>query len=330
MEKELLIIEDLKVRFKTRKRTVNALSGVNITVNRGEILGIVGESGSGKSVTSLSVMGLIASPPGEIYQGSILFNGTDLLKLSPEEMRKLRGGDIAMIFQEPMTSLNPVMKCGIQVAESIILHEKVGRDEAMRRVVSLFEKVGIPMARQRVNAFPHQLSGGLRQRVMIAMALSCNPQLLIADEPTTALDVTVEAQILQLIKSIQRETGMSVMFITHDLGVIAKMADRVVVMYAGEVREEAPVRDLFKDPKHPYSEGLIQSIPKLDVNCSRLPTIDGNVPNPAALPEGCHFHPRCPYAAEKCKKIAPPMVEISKVRRVACWKYTEGGLADGK
>lgn len=321
MAERLLEVKNLKINFRTEEGIVPAINGVNFHVNKGETLAIVGESGCGKSVTSLSIMRLIPSPPGQIAGGEILFEGEDLLKKSEVSMRQIRGNKISMIFQDPMTSLNPVLTCGEQIAESIRLHQGLRQREAMEKAVEMLRLVGVPLPDRRVHEYPHQLSGGLRQRIMIAMALSCNPSLLIADEPTTALDVTIQAQILELVKRLKKELGMSIILITHDLGVVAEVAERVVVMYAGQVVEEADVVSLFRNPRHPYTEGLLKSIPQLDDDQQRLYTIPGVVPNPAKMPTGCRFNPRCEYATDICYEKEPPMVKTGAGCRVACWHY---------
>jgi oligopeptide/dipeptide ABC transporter ATP-binding protein len=319
MSEKLVDIRNLKTYFYTEDGVVPAVDGVDMYIKRGETLGVVGESGCGKSVTSLSVMRLIASPPGKIVAGEILFEGEDLIKKSEAEMRKIRGNDISMIFQEPMTSLNPVYTIGDQISEAIQLHQGMSYKEATDKAIEMLRLVGIPLPERRVKEYPHQLSGGMRQRVMIAMALSCNPKLLIADEPTTALDVTIQAQILELMKKLKKELGMAIMLITHDLGVVAEMCERVVVMYGGKVVEEGDAVSIFKSPLHPYTEGLLQSIPRMDEDVDRLHVIEGVVPNPLHLPEGCRFHPRCPVAVEKCKQSQPPLEQVAPGRFVACY-----------
>ncbi|MCL6450823.1 MAG: ABC transporter ATP-binding protein [Acetobacteraceae bacterium] len=323
MTETLLDVQGLKTCFYTEDGVVPAVDGVSFHINRGETLGMVGESGCGKSVTSLSIMRLIPWPPGRIVEGKVWFEGQDILAKSEPEMRKIRGNEISMIFQEPMTSLNPVYTVGDQIAEAIQLHQGLGRREAARKTVDMLRLVGIPLPERRAHEYPHQLSGGMRQRVMIAMALSCNPKLLIADEPSTALDVTIQAQILELMKRLKRELGMAILLITHDLGVIAEMAQRVVVMYAGRIVEEADVISLFRRPLHPYTDGLLHSIPRIDAKKGRLHVIEGVVPNPLNLPPGCRFHPRCPYAAEVCRKEEPPLEEAGPGRRVSCWRRAE-------
>jgi oligopeptide/dipeptide ABC transporter ATP-binding protein len=321
----LLEVKDLKTYFDTDEGVVKAVDGVSFHIDRGETLGVVGESGSGKSVTSLSVMRLIPTPPGRIASGQMLFEGQDLVTKSEREMRRIRGNEISMIFQEPMTSLNPVYTVGDQIAEAIVLHQGKSNREAMRLAVEMLDLVGIPEPAKRVRNYPHQMSGGMRQRVMIAMALSCGPKLLIADEPTTALDVTIQAQILDLMRKLQSEIGMSILFITHDLGVISEMADRVVVMYAGRAVEEAHVNDIFARPQMPYTLGLMNSIPRVDraaEHQERLEAIPGNVPNPLYLPEGCAFHPRCRFAIDACKEAVPSLEDTGGGHMVRCirWK----------
>jgi peptide/nickel transport system ATP-binding protein len=321
----LLQVEELKTHFFTRDGVVRAVDGVSFAVARGETLAIVGESGCGKSVTSLSILRLIASPPGRTVGGRVLFEGRDLLKLSEPEMRKVRGDAISMIFQEPMTSLNPVLTIGHQIAEVLVLHRGLARDEAALRSVEMLRLVRMPEAERRVAQYPHQLSGGMRQRVMIAMALACEPRLLIADEPTTALDVTIQAQILDLMRELKARTGAAIMLITHDLGVVAEMAQRVVVMYAGRKVEEAPVAALFGRPRHPYTRGLLDSIPKLGAasklsGVSRLSEIAGTVPSLAEPIVGCAFAPRCAYATARCRSECPPLEEKVPGHQAACWE----------
>ncbi len=316
----LLRVENLHTYFGKGEREFRAGDGVSFTVKRGETLGLVGESGCGKSVTSLSIMGLIPNPPGRIAGGAIWFEGEDLTEKTQEEMRHIRGNKISMIFQEPMTSLNPVYTVGDQIIEGIRLHRDISASEARERASEMLRLVRIPSPDKRIDDYPHQLSGGMRQRVMIAMALSCEPQLLIADEPTTALDVTIQAQILDLMRKIRDETGTAIMLITHSLGVVAEMADNVVVMYAGRIVEQADVRTIFADPQHPYTLGLLGSIPKLGVEEERLATIPGTVPNPQAMPNGCLFNPRCPIAIDKCRSEIPPLIEIAPGHLTACWR----------
>src|SRR5690242_8911038 len=317
----LLEVRNLQTHFPTRSGLVRAVDGVSFHLDRGELLGLVGESGCGKSMTALSIMRLIA-PPGRIVNGEILFDGKDLLKLSNSEMREMRGDDIAMIFQDPMTSLNPVFTVGEQIAEALRLHRKMSRTEARLATIEAMREVAIPDPARRVNDYPHQLSGGMRQRVMIAMALACNPKLLIADEPTTALDVTIQAQILELLNELRKQRDLAVLLITHDLGVVAEVADRVAVMYTGKIVEESPVDELFARPKHPYTEGLLRSVPKLTARDvarkTRLQTIEGTVPRPTALPPGCHFEPRCPYRLPRCREGEIPLYQATEDVTVRC------------
>jgi oligopeptide/dipeptide ABC transporter ATP-binding protein len=317
----LLEIKNLKTYFYTDEGISKAVDGVDLVLNRGEILGIIGESGSGKSVTALSIIRLVASPPGKIISGEIWFEGNNLLEKSAEEIRRIRGNEISMIFQEPMTSLNPVLTIGDQIMENIITHQKLSKPRARKQAIEMLKLVGIPSPEKRIDEYPHQLSGGMRQRAMIAMALSCRPKLLIADEPTTALDVTIQAQILELIRKLRREIGMAVMMITHDLGVIAEMADNVVVAYGGRAMEYGDVVGIFKDPLHPYTRALYKSIPRITDNRKhRLEVIDGMVPNPLDLPEGCSFHPRCKFAGQICSQVEPELI-AQGARRVRCLMY---------
>jgi peptide/nickel transport system ATP-binding protein/oligopeptide transport system ATP-binding protein len=318
MEK-LLEVRGLRTHFHTDRGLFRAVDGIDFSVGRGRTVGLVGESGCGKSVTSLSVMGLVASPPGQVEADAILFEGRNILGLSADDRRRLRGGKMSMIFQEPMTSLNPVHTIGQQIVEAILAHTTLSPQAAKARAVEMLELVRIPSARQRVDDYPHLLSGGMRQRVMIAMALSCEPALLIADEPTTALDVTIQAQILDLLQDLQRRLGMAMLIITHDLGVIAEVADEVVVMYAGKIVESAPVDALFADPQHPYTIGLLGSIPRIEVDRERLSTIEGSVPSPNNQPRGCRFAPRCPFADPRCHAEPPPLRDLGPEHRVACW-----------
>jgi len=326
----LLEVRGLKTHFHTDRGLFRAVDDVSFTVDRRRTVGLVGESGCGKTVTSLSIMGLVAEP-GRVEADAIWFEGRDLLKISSDERRRLRGQKLSMIFQEPMTSLNPVFTVGDQIAEAAIVHQRLSRRAARARAVEMLTLVGIPDPQERVDHYPHQMSGGMRQRVMIAMALICRPQLLIADEPTTALDVTIQAQILELLDRLQRELGMAVMLITHDLGVVAGSADRVVVMYAGQVVEQAPTRELFARPLHPYTEGLLASVPRLDTRVSqvrgRLHSIPGQVPAATAWPAGCRFHPRCPYAWDRCATEEPPPLDTPGsepgTHTVRCWLLTE-------
>jgi len=319
----LLEVKNLKTYFYTDDGIAKAVDDVSFYIDKGETLGLVGESGCGKSVSALSIMRLIPDPPGKIVGGEILFKGKDILKIPEKEMQDIRGNDIGMVFQEPMTSLNPVFTCGDQIEEAVILHQKLSKAEAREKGLEMLRLVGIPAPEQRYNEYPHQLSGGMRQRIMIAMALSCNPEILIADEPTTALDVTVQAQILELINRLQKELGMGVIMITHDLGVIAEVSTRVAVMYASKVAEYGNVDQIFYNPKHPYTIGLLNSIPKLSKSKSRLSTIEGNVPAPTNYPKGCHFCTRCIFAIEKCWIEQPPLFEVEKGHTSACWRVDE-------
>ena len=317
----LLSVRNLRTYFAEDEKTVRAVDGVSFDLHRGETLGIVGESGSGKSVTNLSIMRLIPSPPGRIVGGEVIFDGRNLLSLSEKEMRAIRGKRIGMIFQDPMTSLNPFMRISHQLMEVTTLHLGHSRSEAREHAIKMLETVGIPDARRRANNYPHEFSGGMRQRVMIAMALSCRPKLLIADEPTTALDVTIQAQILDLLQDMKSRFGMSIMLITHAMGVVAEVAQRVVVMYAGKVVEEAPVEKLFANPRHPYTQGLIRSIPRIDkaaVRKTRLQTIAGVVPRLINPPPGCRFAPRCNFATDECRTAQPALREIERGHKVAC------------
>lgn len=319
----ILEIKDLCVEFNTVEGTVMAVNHLNYTLHKGEKLGIVGESGSGKSVSSLGIMQLIPNPPGRITNGQILYKGEDLILKKESEMQKIRGNEISMIFQEPMTSLNPIIKCGKQIAESLILHRGMNKKEAMAAAIEMMRDVGIANPEARAHEYPHQMSGGMRQRIMIAMALACRPQILIADEPTTALDVTIQAQILDLIRDLNASKDTSVLFVSHDLGVISELCDTVIVMYTGRIVEKAPVKELFEDPKHPYTIGLMNAIPRITKDRPPLETIEGSVPNPTEHIEGCTFWPRCPYATQKCKESEPPVVEYSDERQVKCWKYVD-------
>jgi len=317
---KLLEVKDLRTYFHSDDGTARAVDGVSFEVDKDETLGIVGESGCGKTVSCLSILRLIPIPPGEIAGGEVYFNGVDLLQLPEDQMRRIRGNDIAMIFQEPMTSLNPVFTCGDQVVEAVTLHQKVSVETARERALEMFKLVGIPDPERRLDEYPHQLSGGLRQRVMIAMALSCHPSLLICDEPTTALDVTIQAQILALLRRLQKEFGMAIIMITHDLGVIAEIADRVVVMYAGKVVEAGTARDVFHNPQHPYSIGLQHAIPRMGLQKDRLYQIEGVVPSPLEFPSGCKFHPRCPIADDNCRENEPELMPGAGESLVSCWK----------
>lgn len=321
----LLEVIDLKTTFYTDDGRVPAVDGATFALRRGEVLGIVGESGCGKTVVSLSILGLVPSPPGKIEGGQILFDGRDLLKLSPQELRRVRGNEIAMIFQEPMTSLNPVFTIGDQLCEAIELHQGLSHRAARRRAIEMLSTVGIPRAGEIIDEYPHRFSGGMRQRVMIAMALSCNPKLLIADEPTTALDVTIQAQILELMNDLKERVNASIMFITHDLSVIAETAQHVVVMYGGRVVEKADVVTLFQEPAHPYTEGLIKSRPSIESAQRRLAYIPGSVPHPSNMPSGCPFHPRCAYAMDICRQKMPPPRELKPDHSVRCWLHEPEG-----
>ncbi|MBA2564963.1 MAG: ABC transporter ATP-binding protein [Gemmatimonadetes bacterium] len=325
----LLEIRDLRTHFFTDEGVARSVDGVSFAIRPHETLGVVGESGCGKSVTALSIMRLIQQPPGRIVSGEILFEGRDLLALEEREMRGIRGNDISMIFQEPMSSLNPVYTVGDQIGEAIVLHQRVSRSRGRAGAIEMLQRVGIASPATRVDEYPHQLSGGMRQRVMIAMALSCNPSLLIADEPTTALDVTIQAQILELLNGLQRDLGMAVMLITHDLGVIAETAHRVVVMYAGIVVEESDVVPLFDEPKHPYTQGLLESVPKLTEKKSRLATIAGTVPSPVDRAPGCPYANRCPYVMEICRIEMPLLAELAAGHSVRCHLYPASTVGDG-
>ena len=316
--KELLRVRNLETHFSTHEGTVKAVNRISFAINKGQTLGLVGESGCGKSVTALSIMRLVPSPPGKIVGGEIYFEGQNLLELDENEMRKIRGKKISMIFQEPMTSLDPVFTIGHEIMESIQLHQGLGKGQATEKAKEALKIVGMPDVGKRMDSFPHELSGGMRQRAMIAMALSCNPTLLIADEPTTALDVTIQAQILRLIHELKEEFDASVMLITHDLGVIAEMCDYVAVMYAGHIVESSDVDTLFRNPLHPYTKGLNKSIPKLDVETERLDTIRGVVPNLLDLPPGCPFHPRCDLSLRKCAEDVPELLEVEDLHLVKC------------
>ena len=324
----LLTVEGLKTHFFSRSGVVKAVDGISYDVREGETLAIVGESGCGKSVGALSIMRLVSSPPGRIVDGRVLFDGADLLEVSESQMRTIRGNRIAMIFQEPMTSLNPVLTIGKQITESLELHLKMQGAEAQKRAVELLEMVGIPDAPSRLKQYPHQFSGGMRQRVMIAMAMSCNPRLLIADEPTTALDVTIQAQILELIKNLSAQLGTAVIIITHNLGVVARYADRVIVMYAGKIIERGTAIDIYENPQHPYTQGLLDSVPRLDEDRKRkLESIEGMPPDLMNLPAGCAFQPRCKYAIERCVEETPPLLTVGDGHTAACW-VTAGSTSE--
>lgn len=321
----LLDVQKLRTYFHTDEGTIKAVDGVDFSIGRGEALGVVGESGCGKSVTALSIMRLITSPPGQIMADTIYFDGKNLLDLPSSQMRQIRGNEISMIFQEPMTSLDPIFTVGDQLMEVITLHQRMGRKEAREKVIEALNLVGIPSPERRIDEYPHQMSGGMAQRVMIAMALSCNPKLLIADEPTTALDVTIQAQILELMKGLVNKLDTAIMMITHDLGVVYEFCERVIVMYLGKVVEQAATRTIFGNPKHPYTVGLIESTPRLDISAKRLQIIEGNVPNPADQPEGCSFHPRCKHRMDICMQKEPEMLTAEENHLVRCWLYAETG-----
>ena len=328
MPNQLLNVQGLETHFQTREGVVHAVNGVSFTLNEGETVGLVGESGCGKSVSMLSVLRLIPTPPGKVVAGSAVFRGQDLLKMAEDEIRNVRGSQISMVFQDPMTSFNPVLTIGRQVAEPLEIHLGMTKEQAKDRVVELLEMVGIPNSRERLNDYPHQFSGGMRQRVMIAMALACNPQVLIADEPTTALDVTIQAQIVELVKRLRDELGMAIIWITHDLGIIAGMAQRVIVMYGGYFIEEAQVKELYANPQHPYTMGLLGSLPRLDLDQKkRLVSIDGLPPTLMEKPQYCPFAPRCKFAIERCWNENPVLETLAPDHRVACWVDIKTGRA---
>lgn len=328
MAENLLQVKNLKTYFYTEDGIVKAVDDVSFNIMKGETVAIVGESGCGKSITAMSIMKLIPSPPGVIEGGKILFEDRDILKLTDSELRDIRGNNISVIFQEPMTSLNPVFTVGFQIEEAVILHRKLSKSEARKTAVNMLRLVGIPMAEKIVDSYPHELSGGMRQRIMIAMAMSCNPKLLIADEPTTALDVTIQAQILDLMRELKERLKTSIILITHDLGVVAEMADYVAVMYAGKIVEEAPVIELFKNPLHPYTVGLLKSKPVINREQNQLYSIPGQVPDPLNMPKGCYFNPRCERAVDKCREIQPSLQNINNKHKVACWLYDEADSSD--
>ncbi|MDY3920150.1 MAG: ABC transporter ATP-binding protein [Candidatus Limivivens sp.] len=327
MAERLLEVKNLRTEFKRdKKSTVTAVNDVSFYIDKGEVLGLVGESGCGKSVTSLSVMGLLIDTSGKVTNGEVLLDGKDLLKLSPKEMRSIRGRKMSMIFQNPMSSLNPCMRIERQITEAILLHNNFSKEQAHQRAVEVLKAVGIPDPDTTLRSYPHQLSGGMSQRVMIAMALSCEPDLMIADEPTTALDVTIQAQILDLMLKIKNERNSGILLITHDLGVVAEMCTRVIVMYAGRIMEEAPVKELFANPIHPYTVGLIASVPKIGSGVKKLPAIPGSVPDLSAMPKGCKFAPRCKYATEKCRQEEPQLHYLpgSSTRKIRCHVFNNG------
>ncbi len=320
MSKDFLNIENLHIHYITQDGTVKAVNGIDLEINRGETLGLVGETGAGKTTTALGILRLIPDPPGKVMEGKIHFEGKDILNISEEDMRKIRGNKVSMIFQDPMTSLNPVMTVGEQIAEVIEIHEDVTKEEANKKAKEMLELVGISGG--RAGEYPHQFSGGMKQRVVIAIALACSPELLIADEPTTALDVTIQAQVLDLMKNLKEEFNTAMLLITHDLGVVAEACDKVAIMYAGEIVEFADIKNLFENPSHPYTEGLFGSIPNLDEDVDRLKPIKGLMPDPTNLPTGCKFHPRCPYATEICKTKEPESIDIGNGHKVKCLIYS--------
>ena len=316
----VLQVEDLHTQFRTRWGTVKAVDGVSFKLRRGETLGIVGESGCGKSVTMLSLMRLVPSPPGRIVSGKIVLDGEDLLELSDHEMTKVRGGKIALIIQDPMTSLNPVFSIGNQVSEAIRIHQDIPKKTILEKAIEVLRKVNIPAAESRVRDYPHQMSGGMRQRVVGAIGISCEPLVLIADEPTTSLDATIQAQYLKLLKDLQQESGLSLIYITHDFGIVAKMCDQVAVMYAGKIVEEGPVRAIFNNPSHPYTEALLASVPRMEEDVDRLYSIEGQPPPLHALPPGCSFADRCPYVMDRCRQKYPPQLPVAPGHLAACWR----------
>ena len=321
MDHNLLEIKDLYVQYTTDGRAVEAVNGITITVKKGDTLGLVGETGAGKTTTALAIMGLVPDPPGKVTSGEILLNGENLLQKSAKDMRTIRGKDIAMIFQDPMTSLNPVLPVGDQIREVILLHEKLSKAEATHKACQMLELVGIPA--ERYDEYPHQFSGGMKQRVIIAIALACNPKLLIADEPTTALDVTIQAQVLEMMRDLKEKYGTAMILITHDLGVVAEVCNNVAIMYAGQIVESGTLDDIYSDPQHPYTIGLFRSIPDLTSKQRRLEIIPGIMPDPSNLPKGCNFCTRCQYATERCKQEKPPVAQLSKSHAVLCWRNAE-------
>ncbi|MBN4046699.1 ABC transporter ATP-binding protein [bacterium AH-315-P07] len=326
--KAVLSVKNLKTYFYTERGVALAVDDVSFEIPEGKTLALVGESGCGKSMTALSILGLIPDPPGKIVSGSVLFEGRDLVSLPPKEMRGIRGNDISMIFQEPMTSLNPVFRIGDQIGSILRLHEGLDKASANKAAIGLLEQVGIPAPESRVNDYPHQMSGGMRQRVMIAMALACNPKVLIADEPTTALDVTIQAQILDLLRDLQKQRGMAILLITHDLGVVAEMADEVAIMYAGKIIERGPITSVFAVKSHPYTQGLFNSLPNINARDERLETIKGQVPAATDFPDGCRFHPRCPKAMQVCMHKEPTENAIDSDHTTHCWLYDEDTMAN--
>ena len=318
----ILEIKNLTIHYVTDDEVVKAVNDISITLEEGESLGLVGETGAGKTTTAMGVLGLVPDPPGKIISGEVIYKGKDLLKLSDAEMRKIRGHEISMIFQDPMTALNPVLTVGDQIMEVIRLHQKVSKAEALKRAMEMMEMVGIEGG--RCNEYPHQFSGGMKQRIVIAIALACNPSLLIADEPTTALDVTIQAQVLDLIDNLKKKFNTSLVLITHDLGVVAEVCDKVAIVYAGKIVEMAPVEKLFATPSHPYTQGLIASVPKLGSGVKVLPSIPGSVPDLASMPTGCRFAPRCKYATDKCREQEPELLDISEDQKCRCWRTQEG------
>lgn len=319
MSENILEVQDLEIRYVTDEETVRAVNDISFSLKEGESIGLVGETGAGKTTTALGIMGLVPDPPGEVVGGSIVFDGQDLLKLPEKQMREIRGGKISMIFQDPMTSLNPVMTVGDQIAEVVLLHNKMSKAQAKKRAMEMLEQVGIPGS--RCDDYPHQFSGGMKQRVVIAIALACSPKLLIADEPTTALDVTIQAQVLELMRKLKETYNTSMILITHDLGVVAKICDKVAVVYAGEIIETGTLKEIYTDKRHPYTIGLFDSLPDIENDASTLKVIQGSVPDPSDLPDGCKFHPRCPYAAEACKTGRVPLTLLEGTHMVRCNRY---------
>ncbi len=319
MSENILEVQDLEIRYVTDEETVRAVNDISFSLKEGESIGLVGETGAGKTTTALGIMGLVPDPPGEVVGGSIVFDGQDLLKLPEKQMREIRGGKISMIFQDPMTSLTPVMTVGDQIAEVVLLHNKMSKAQAKKRAMEMLEQVGIPGS--RCDDYPHQFSGGMKQRVVIAIALACSPKLLIADEPTTALDVTIQAQVLELMRKLKETYNTSMILITHDLGVVAKICDKVAVVYAGEIIETGTLKEIYTDKRHPYTIGLFDSLPDIENDASTLKVIQGSVPDPSDLPDGCKFHPRCPYATEACKTGRVPLTLLEGTHMVRCNRY---------